>query len=295
MARAEHSELGALGPSIVTRYNVSDMESADKGSRLATSESTANPAQADVGSQTQKRGPAEDAWSAERSSHPRSSSTVPKEGIANPQTLGKRASCTTVEEYRTKYRRTDPFSLDFRASSQRMYHVGCVFMVKSKFRRETVPVGEPFRAPNGWSALLSIEAGQNRLLFVVHDIRINNGRKDRPVSNEPSQRIEFSVVWRPKVPVKKDLMIDELDLQRNLDVKLSFLLHHPTLFNKCPPEKQHKLQKLMSMAFASNSSTTTDFDKSGWEDLHKDVQHGYESLLFADGPLTVGILFHWIP
>lgn len=83
------------------------------------------------------------------------------------------------------------------------------------------------------------------------------------VSNEPSQRIEFSVVWRPKVPVKKDLMIDELDLQRNLDVELSFLLHHPTLFNKCPPEKQHKLQKLMSMAFASNSSTTTDFDKSG--------------------------------
>ena len=172
-----------------------------------------------------------------------------------------------------------------------MYHVGCVFMVKSKFRRATVPVGDPFRAPNGWSALLSIEAGQNRLLFVVHDIRINNGRKDRPVSNEPSQRIEFSVVWRPKVPVKKDLMIDELDLQRNLDVKLSFLLHHPTLFNKCPPEKQHKLQKLMSMAFASNSSTTTDFDKSGWEDLHKDVQHGYESLLFADGPLTVGIFF----
>ena len=40
---------------------------------------------------------------------------------------------------------------------------------------------------------------------------------------------------------------------------------------------------------------TTDFDKSAWEDLHKDVQHGLESLLFADGPLTVDIFFIGYP
>ena len=40
---------------------------------------------------------------------------------------------------------------------------------------------------------------------------------------------------------------------------------------------------------------TTDFDKSTWEDLHKDVQHGLESLLFADGLLTVGIFFIGYP
>ena len=247
VARAECSELGALGPSTVTGYNPGDMESADEGPRLAASESTRNPAQA------------EDAWSAERSWHPHSSSTLPREGVANPQTLGKRAPCATVEEHRTKRRRVespgnleqttntdtgslqnDPLSLDFRASSQRIYHVGCAFMLKSRSRRAIVPVGDPFRAPNGWSALLSIEAGQNGQPFVVLDIRINKGRKDRPASDEPSQRIEFSVVWRPKVLVNNNVMIGDLDLQRNLDVELGVPLHHPTTINKYPPEKQHK-------------------------------------------------------
>lgn len=214
VARAEYSELGAFGPSIFTGYNPGDMESADEGSRLAASGSTRNPAQADVGSQTQSEVQAEDAWSAERASHPHSSSTLPKEGVANPQTLGKRALCAAVEEHRTKRRRVespgnlektantdtgaslqnDPLSLDFRASSQRIYHVGCAFMLKSRSRRATVPVGDPFHAPNGWSALLSIEAGQNGQPFLVLDIRIKQGRKDQPVSDEPSQRIEFSVV-----------------------------------------------------------------------------------------------------
>ena len=61
VARAEYSELGALGPSIVTGYNPGYMESADDGSRLAAFESTGNPAQAGVGSQTQSEVQAEDA------------------------------------------------------------------------------------------------------------------------------------------------------------------------------------------------------------------------------------------
>ena len=84
-----------------------DMESADEVSRLVASESTRNPAQAGVGSQTQREVQAEDAWFAERASHPHSSSTLPKEGVANPQTLGKRAPCATVEEHRTKRRRVE--------------------------------------------------------------------------------------------------------------------------------------------------------------------------------------------
>ena len=107
MARAEYSELGAFGPNIFTGYNPGDMESADEGSRLAASESARNPAQAGVGSQAQSEVQAEDAWSAERASHPHSSPTLPKEGVANPQTLGKRAPCVTVEEHRTKRRRAE--------------------------------------------------------------------------------------------------------------------------------------------------------------------------------------------
>ena len=143
----------------------------------------------------------------------------------------------------------------------------CAMMVKYE-DRSVGPIGDPYRAMNGWTVQLRVDPGRHGRPTINLIFGFNNSKKDTRLSRNPVQRTDLFAIWRTGVFRENCPMIENLGFGVVDDPQS--ILHHLVW-----ESGQQELPKVMTFKFDCNGLEMPGIEataKKPWRGLHEDVQ-----------------------
>lgn len=171
--------------------------------------------------------------------------------------------------------------------------IPCAFKFEDADGDSTAVIGDLWSMKRiGWSVWAEIDAGRYGAPHVSLIFRVNKGNKRAAVTTQLGGYYEFDITWRAGIQVDDQLVVEDLRVHEVISyVDSGEPPYDSGIFDSCPREQDHKLQKLAAITMKCNSARVSTIEDAWLEGLDDTIKNGIKAMFHGIGTHEMTIWF----